>query len=236
MVEAAIILPFIAVLALGICEAGFFFRHYLVVNSMARTGARTAIVARPSGIVDTEEIAAWHDQRDYRIVRSVKNARSHIEEGDLIWIMVYKADDPDAKPPAVCLARLDPATAGPLTGQGVGGKCNLYEADDFAMSSAAWSGNPDKNDWPSSSRNVSHANGDYVGILAVTWKGSITGLFPKSIVMDRTVMKMEPQGGNAVDPGVVYWCGEYDCTDDDDDIDDDTTATTTPSEDDGSAY
>ena len=49
-VEFALIAPILIVLILGVIQAGIAFNHYITITDAARAGARTAIVARFTGI------------------------------------------------------------------------------------------------------------------------------------------------------------------------------------------
>src|SRR5258708_11479947 len=70
-VEFALIAPVLIVLVLGVIQIGIAFNHYLTVTDAARAGARTAIVARFTGI----------GSRD--IDTAVRNAASSLDQSQL---------------------------------------------------------------------------------------------------------------------------------------------------------
>lgn len=70
-VEFALIAPVLIVLVLGVIQIGIAFNHYLTVTDAARAGARTAIVARFTGISSGD------------IDTAVRNAASSLDQTQL---------------------------------------------------------------------------------------------------------------------------------------------------------
>lgn len=56
-VEFAIVLPFLVMLILGICQFGLAFHNYLSITDATRVGARAAVVKRTTGACDAARTA-----------------------------------------------------------------------------------------------------------------------------------------------------------------------------------
>ncbi|HLY93473.1 MAG TPA: TadE/TadG family type IV pilus assembly protein [Gaiellaceae bacterium] len=77
-VEFALIAPVLIILVLGVIQIGIAFNHYLTITDAARAGARTAIVARFTGINSGD------------VQTAVQNAASSLDQSQL----KVTADDP----------------------------------------------------------------------------------------------------------------------------------------------
>ena len=77
-VEFALIAPVLIVLVLGVIQIGIAFNHYITITDAARAGARTAIVARFTGINSGD------------IQTAVQNAASSLDQS----LLKVSATDP----------------------------------------------------------------------------------------------------------------------------------------------
>ena len=88
LIEAAIILPFLALMVFGIVELGFLFRSATVVNTSTRSGARLAASQYGSAVTsgDQQNVA----DNVARTVERDLTSRGGTDKPDQLWI--YKSD------------------------------------------------------------------------------------------------------------------------------------------------
>ena len=172
LVEAALIIPVVAIILFGVIEFGFLFATAQTANSSARAGARQAAqqYALDPGAVSADGVKA-------AVVADLKNLDGF---GTPVEMWIYEADangnyvtDPSF---GVCSA----------------GNCIRYSGwngTDFATMSGSWGpgggeGTPD----------ACGATVDSVGVYTVVSHRYIAGIFGRTqSVTESTVMRFEPK-------------------------------------------
>ena len=86
LLETAIVLPLLLMLAIGLAEVGFLVIDQMAVANAAREGARVGAAAGPY-----EDTSAMIDADDL-ILRSVEQALCHLENGRPERVLIYAAD------------------------------------------------------------------------------------------------------------------------------------------------
>jgi Flp pilus assembly protein TadG len=117
IVEFALILPFLALLATGIFEFGYFFRQ--------RVGAEGAVqtMARTSSNLATSRTA------EYNALLSFRAAMSQVSQTQVDYVIVYKVSQTSPgkeKPSTQCLNFANAANVGATAPLGVNSQCNIY--------------------------------------------------------------------------------------------------------------
>jgi hypothetical protein len=86
LLETAIVLPMLLMLAIGMAEVGFLVIDQMAVANAAREGARVGAAAGPyedaTGTIDADDL----------ILRSVEQALCHLENGRPERVLIYPAD------------------------------------------------------------------------------------------------------------------------------------------------
>jgi hypothetical protein len=95
LVEAAIILPFLALLVFGIVELGFLLRSATIVSSASRSGARLA-AAQYAGAQDPASQATVIDNVRQTVEKDLQS-RGSTDTPKQLWI--FKADTNGNPPP-----------------------------------------------------------------------------------------------------------------------------------------
>jgi TadE-like protein len=172
MVEAAIVLPVLLTLVLGLAECGFLFRQYLTTSNASRAGARVGSSAGTSSLAD------------YDILQGVAGAAASLPSGSLQYVVVFKSAGPNSAVPALCVA-----------GTPVSGVCNVYPAADLALDSAALAATGHSNSWPPASRQARQSVGtDWLGVYVRTEYDYLTNMFSGSRPLnDTAIMRIEPE-------------------------------------------
>src|SRR3954469_9850579 len=103
LVEAAIVLPVLVTITLGVIEIGFIFKDSLTISSAVRSGARIGAVDGATGLAD------------YDILSAVKSGSGAVSSSAIVAVSIYKYDSsvPGGMPPACEFGSLI-------------GKCNWY--------------------------------------------------------------------------------------------------------------
>jgi len=170
VVEAAIILPVLIVLAIGLAEIGFAAIDRLTMANAARQGARVGAAAG-----DTPNA-------DQSILRSVEQAACALKYGSLVSVEIYEAD-PNGDPS-------DPAAKLNLYTPSGGLNCTNSATTNLTCANGC--------PWTPSSRSTVVTNLDEVGVRVTYTHEWITGIPPwtGSVTWtDRTVMRLEPETG-----------------------------------------
>lgn len=115
LIEAALILPLVAMLALGAVEYGFLFRD---VNRIER-GLQSA--GRTGSTVGTGRFA------DFEILRAIDTALGGMSGASIERVVVFQASALDGDVPASCrTAVLDPSSMSAQGSSTPGARCNVY--------------------------------------------------------------------------------------------------------------
>lgn len=189
MIEAAIVTPAFFALLFGILEFGLLFRSLLATNNGAAEAARAAAVggARP--------------EADFFILRSVQHGLGAIGLDQVEYVVVFRADGPEATMPAACANGSIAAPPGDSTAPA----CNRYLRADFfkdlddpvtGLDTGNFRCGPTSVDryWCPTSRDDALAGGtEYVGIAVKTRHEFITGILPGGKDLARTaITRLEP--------------------------------------------
>jgi hypothetical protein len=86
LLETAIVIPLLLMLAIGLAEVGFLVIDQMAVANAAREGARVGAAAGPYNDITTMIDA------DDLILRSVELALCHLENGRAERVLIYAAD------------------------------------------------------------------------------------------------------------------------------------------------
>jgi hypothetical protein len=165
LVETAIVLSLLMILAIGAFEWGMAFRDWLSVSSATREGARVAASAGKVGDADCV------------ILEATAGSLLSVDDGRIAFVDIYKADTTGA--PTGQMQRYKPFVPGDEVG-------NLRCVRWFAVNDTAY---------PPAARDNIGAERDWIGVrleFTHSWK---TGLFWWSGGVtwnDRTIILMEP--------------------------------------------
>ena len=176
LVEAALVLPVMVLLVLGIFEFGLLFTSYSTTTASSRSGGRLAATNyAPSGTSTTAQRAAA-DQ----IAASVSADLTVLNNADPVGMVIYK----------VPAGSTTGAPSGGFPGNGLTGGCTSScfrytwnpSTQQMVYSSGGWS-NPD----------ACGAEVDSVGVFVETRHRHITNFFGATRrVVAHTVMRLEP--------------------------------------------
>jgi len=210
MVEAALVLPAVVMILLGMLEMGLYFKDNLTVSEVTKDAAHTgAEYAADAGA-------------DYYILQAIQHLSI---AGAVQEVIVYDAANVDPNnenaqnPPATCLASATGVQVGYTDSQGVLhttgaiGSCNVYIAanGDFNHPLSDFTGGLFSNamNWPGASRlqnttdtryltgnNQQAGNGpDFLGVWVKTTHNWTTGFISTSptTITDQAVFRIEPR-------------------------------------------
>jgi Flp pilus assembly protein TadG len=181
LLETAIVVPFLMLLAMGIWEFSNGWQSNLAVQTAVRAGARTG-----SGLGNDRAA-------DYAVLQAVKAGLTDFATADINRVVVYKASATDGAPTAAC-----------KTGTSQAGVCNVYSGAQLnSLTLADFTGDatlgctgssPDKS-WCPTGRSVSQSAPDYVGVYVKVLSRYQSGFFPGTgiTVEKNMVMRIEPK-------------------------------------------
>jgi Flp pilus assembly protein TadG len=179
IVEAALITPLFLLIIFGILEVGVAVMSWNAAHGASREAARQASVA------GSVEFA------DHSVLKEVKS-RLNSPTSDLLYVIVFKANDAQSEPSAACLAS---AKSG---GNGVSdptAPCNVYRKADYTVAETMFSAglSTDKDvHWRAIDR-VDWINGpvDHVGVTVFAKHNSLLGIIPSVTLRYTTVFAIE---------------------------------------------
>jgi hypothetical protein len=187
LVEAAVVLPLILLLAFGIAEFGLAWRDVNTMERSLQTAARTG------------SSTGRGRYADYETLRSLSSSLSGLSGAEVTRVIVYKADGLDGEVPPACLA----VTPSPTAARGVAGVCNVYSAQQASQSNpgigfrddgtGSCAGSWDANFCPDS-RNDSPPDTTDLGVYVEISYRPITNLIPGPTfsIDERAVFAVEP--------------------------------------------
>lgn len=169
LVETALILPLLVLLALGAAEIGFLVVDYLTVTNAAREGARTGAAA--GDYVDT----STGIDADDLIVEAVEQVACNLEYSTLERVKVFKADA-DGNP-------VDPSN-----------QLNEYTGAVNCTSGVTGLTCANGCPWTVSTRDRKLPGLDYLAVEVEFHHEGVTGFLPLPTVtfVERAVMRLEP--------------------------------------------
>ncbi|MCP5030888.1 MAG: hypothetical protein GY939_03735 [Actinomycetia bacterium] len=175
LVETAIVVPILILLAIGIAELGLIVRDRQTAVSATRSAAR---VVSSSG--DTR-------LADYDAIASLAASLADVDPNDIQRIVIF-APDADGSMPAGC--ELSAVT----------GICNHYQgsdlslvATDFAGTTDCSFGAPDASWCPISRETRQSVGPDWIGVNVQLSHHSIAPFLSDRSIADTTVMRLEPR-------------------------------------------
>lgn len=183
-VEFAIILPVLVMLTLGIIDGSIMFFKWMTIGQSARDGVR-AVVDQPGD-----------DYADYSGIKAASLVFAAIPSADLDRVVIYKATtdyDGDGNP------LNNPPPAACLSGTGVAGVCNVYNATDLQGTRANYAAGNKYTNWPGASRDLwaDATDTDYIGVYVAARVTPPTGVLGGTRTMSQfTVARIEPQATN----------------------------------------
>jgi hypothetical protein len=173
LLETAIVIPLLLMLAIGLAEVGFLVIDQMAVANAAREGARVGAAAGPY-----DDTIAMVDADDL-ILRSVEQALCHLENGRAERVLIYAAD----------------ASGGPISSTKTNEyvlpvaaslNCTSTGASSFVCATCPW--------LPGTRDNVP-PDLDDIGVEVEYKHNPILGFFPFDGLLDlsdRAVMRIEP--------------------------------------------
>ncbi len=172
LVEAAIVIPLLLSLVLGLAEFGLMFRQYLTTANASRAGAR---VGSSAGTATTA---------DYDILQAIAGAAASLPNGALQYVVVFKSTGPNSAVPPLC-----------IDGTPVSGVCNVYPAADLALDSTALQASGRSLTWLPATRQTRQSLGtDWLGVYVRSDYDYLTNMFSGSRPLnDTTIMRLEPE-------------------------------------------
>lgn len=182
LIEAAIVLPFLVLLVVGMIEAGFAFRDG---NTLARA---TQQAARSSARLATNPVA------DYEALRALNTGLSSVTASSIERVIIYDAGDTGDRPPTSCLSLPRPDNTATV-GLGGGVRCNVYSRTQVRSDQPAMfgcSGGWDSNFCPAS-RTRTGDTPTKVGVWVELSYDKVTSVLPGSMSLTRaSVYQLEP--------------------------------------------
>ena len=176
LVEAAVIMPLLIMMAMGTIEFGLGWRDRTSVQTTVRAAART-------GATLGSDL-----QADYNILQTLKSGLG-ANYTKTVRVVIYEAAAANGAVPAAC-----------LTGTSQAGVCNVYVAADMAKPSTSFGCGAGAVDtaWCPDTRisNISNTAGlDYLGVYIAFNHSMITGSFGTGniTIKDNVVMRVEPK-------------------------------------------
>jgi hypothetical protein len=180
--EFALVVPLLALLALGVADYGLAWRDKLAVQTAVRTGLR---VGSSEGRLPSA---------DKNLLLGLGSAINSVGLSNVAWVVVYKSVSADGAIPPACLA---PAP------HSVTGACNVYTGAQLAQvvagsAPASWFGCGtsalDRSWCPTGRKTVQAEGTDQLGIWVSATHRMISGVFgPTVTVRDSAVMRLEPE-------------------------------------------
>ena len=173
LLETAIVLPMLIMLAFGMAEIGFLVIDHMAVANAAREGARVGAAA---GQYTVGAITA-----DTLILRSVEQAVCQVENGEVTSVTIYRANGLNGQLPGnVAFINV---YAAPINGIL---NCSATGPTTFTCTTCPWT---------PASRDNTLPDLDDLGVLVQFRHDPVVGIFPFTgpiNVSDKAVMRIEP--------------------------------------------
>jgi hypothetical protein len=174
MVEAAIVLPILVVVVMGIIELGFAFASASTANGSSRSGARLAAAAYATSGTITENQQTAADQIAATVAADLKNLTS----AEPIGMTIYRAD----------ALSTEGAPVGGFPADGMAGGCSSdcyrYEWDGDSMEHVGGT-------WPNP--DACGMELDSIGVFVQVRHDYLTGFVGESVYLEgHTIMRLEP--------------------------------------------
>lgn len=173
LVEVAVVLPILLVLAVGLAEVGFLVIDYITVTNATRSGARTGAAAADDPAADTS------------ILDVVEEDVCNLRYGDVVRVQVYRADPVDGSMP-------DPVSSGLVNSYIPGGALQCDAAGHAFVCDPGLSCT-----WDPTSRDNVPPGLDALGVRVEFSHDYVVGFvpLPTSTFTEDVVMQLEPDTG-----------------------------------------
>jgi Flp pilus assembly protein TadG len=185
LVETALVITFLLLLAFGAAELGFMWRDTNRIEHGIQAAGRVGSNAADDRLAD------------YDTLRSLNSVITDLTGGRVERVVIFAATASDGAVPAGCLS-VD-VTASPMGAHGVSGTCNVYSAQQVAAASSANFGGTTScaGAWDASYcpliRPRGSANAAYLGVYVRVVYTPLTTVFTGPIDIARTtVFRLEP--------------------------------------------
>lgn len=184
LVEAAIILPFLALLVFGMIEAGFAYRDGNILARATQQSART------------DSRLAENLSADYEALRALDSGLSSLTASSISRVVIYDATTAGDEPPAACRTVARPDDTSPVGFNSAAARCNVYSATQvgldapgsFGCGGGAWDAS-----YCPSSRSQDTPNPDRIGVWVELSYDKVTRVLPGSLTLQRaSVYQLEP--------------------------------------------
>ena len=182
LVELAVLLPLLAILAFGITEFGLALQDRMVVEGAGRAGTRVGSAAGATAAADQTLLLA------------LGSAVNDVGLDNVSWVVVYKSVTADGVVPATC--------TGP-TPHSVSTSCNAYSGAQLKQIVAGTApgtwfgcgvGSLDVSWCPTSRQTTQALGNDYLGVWLQTVHHLNTGMFGTQLTLSaQSVMRLEPK-------------------------------------------
>ena len=165
LMESAIILPLLLMLAIGLSEGGMALYDWLAVSNATREGARIGASAG--------DLSSGGTTADTLILDAVAQASCAIRNGEVTQVRVYKSN---------------------ASGVMIGSSQNVYTLNSVNCSTLTASWTTNTFNWSPSTRNNTLNNLDTLGLEVTFEHESLTGLFTwfEGTHTDRAWMRLDP--------------------------------------------
>jgi Flp pilus assembly protein TadG len=182
LLETALVVPFLILLALGIWEFSNGWNTNLAVQSTVRAGARTG-----SGLGNDRAA-------DYAVLQAVKAGLTKFAASDIDRVVVYRASAANGDPPAGCVT--GSSSSADACNVYTGAQVNTLTLANFTgdATTGCTGSSPDRF-WCPTTRSVSQSSPDYLGVYIKALSRYQTGFFPGSgiTIEKQMVMRLEPK-------------------------------------------
>ena len=188
LVEAAIVITLLLLLAFGAAEIGLLWRD----TNRIEHGVQAA------GRVGSNE--ANRRLADYQLLRSLDSSLQGLTGGEVERVVVFKATGSNGDVPPACLS-LNVASS-PTTAHGVTNTCNVYSRQQLENAAQSDFGLDDdldcqSGDWDQSfcptARLRGSGNATYLGVFVRTIYTPITSVLAGDVTIDRSaIYRLEP--------------------------------------------
>jgi hypothetical protein len=174
MIEAAIVIPILVMLVMGIIELSFAFASLSTANGSSRSGARLAAAAYATSGTVTEDQQAAADQIAGTVAADLKNLTS----AEPVGMTIYRANP----------LATDGAPVGGYPHDGMAGGCStdcfryMWDGDSMNYVSGGWP-SPD----------ACGTTLDSIGVFVQVKHNYMTGFVGESVHLEgHTIMRLEP--------------------------------------------
>ena len=181
LVELAVMLVLVIVIAFGIVEFGSAWNRKLQMETASRAGSRVG-----SSLGNTR-------LADYGLLQAVKSALNDIGLGNVDYVVVFKSTTANGDRPAGCDGNSPTSQLG---------SCNVYTGSylqtmsqsDFTGTTSCTGTSPDRFWCPTTRQNVQSIGADYLGVWVRARYVTITNVFNSPFYLSSAaVMRLEPK-------------------------------------------